>query len=142
MSERERELEICSACGWYGHKIRNKSGRVILDKTKQDCRPEASRLAERLFALVPEAQVAKLGWGHGHVALGVLDDFQLVVRLEVFDQSFQIREVSDHGPALTVEDAADLTQSLLAWHARRMERHVTRASASPREAGSTDGDEP
>jgi hypothetical protein len=137
----EQELEVCDACGWYSHKIRDKSGRVFLDNTARECDPGAGRLADRLFALVPEAQATKLGWGCGHVALGVLDDFQLVVRLEVSGQSFRLRGVDAHGPVLTLEDAADLTRSLLAWHTRRMERHANHASGSPHEARSTDGDE-
>lgn len=123
MSDHEPKRGVCDECGWYDHLIRDpKSGRVVLDETEQKCRPKAGQLADRLFAAAPEAQAAKLGWGTGRVAIGVLDDFQLTIQLWVADDYFRVEKIGVHGPALSVEDAADLTRSLLAWHERREQR--------------------
>lgn len=123
------DLRVCPSCGWYlsyGHEER--------------CQPGRGRLADELVAQVPEAQATKLGYGDGVVVLGEnIDDHDFYVCLDVQDRGFTWRAVTCFQHELSVDDAADLVKTLLAWRGRCRERSEERKALRRRELLATQG---
>jgi len=130
-------LEICPDCGWYDHWIRNDRGQVFCDRTERECHPRRGKLADQLFARLPETvPTTKLGYGIGRIAIGTLDDGPgatdgIVVVFDVDDDTFRLKDVTVLGE-LSLADAQDLAQSLLSWCARKQARRAhAQASLDP-----------
>jgi predicted nucleic acid-binding Zn-ribbon protein len=102
------ELKVCPKCGWND-----------LQYAGHSCDPEAGATADALMAAVPEAESSKFGYGTGHVVLGYgLDGHDFVLKFQADNGTLRWRDISCFMHDLTVEQAADLVRTLLAWRRR------------------------
>jgi len=100
--------KVCPDCGWYASPF-----------SHHRCDPEAGATASALIAAVPEAEATKLGYGDGRVVLGQhLEEHDFALIFEVEPGTLKWHDVTCFRHRLTVEDAADLVRTLLAWRKR------------------------